>query len=398
MFATLKAMAHWDEGRATFHADEILGGNFVEAIVRYWELTKDPEALALAGGFAEAILASGMINEDGSHGGHGHTTTHIVWGVAHLGQLLDQPRYLDWAQRAFDFVSSWGTDYGWMPAAFGDKETLRFSETCSTSDMVSIACCLGNAGRPEYFGHAERYVRNYIREVQFFITPEYIAYYHQLNPDKPAEVEKGIEMMRQLEGGFLGTMAANDLVSYVPSEKYGGGEDYMLLWGCCSPEGMRTLWTVWTSAVTETDEGVLVNMHFNRDAPQAKVVSFQPNQGRLTVQARQQSDFFLRAPAWTVRSKVRAYRNGQPTETVWGGPAGAYIHFAAAKTDDELTITYPLVKFTQDITLGKEPMTMKFAVEWSGNTVQGISPPGHCLPMFTNVPRPLPDHKPLYQQ
>ena len=63
-------------------------------------------------------------------------------------------------------------------------------------------------------------------------------------------------LMRQMEGGFLGTLAANGLVSYLPSEKYGGGDDYMSLWGCCSPEGMRTLWTVWSNAATETDEGV----------------------------------------------------------------------------------------------------------------------------------------------
>ena len=106
----------------------------------------------------------------------------------------------------------------------------------------------------------------------------------------------------------------------------------------------------------------------------------------------------VRPPAWTVRREVRAFRNGQSVEPVWAGPANAYVCFAEVKTGDELTITYPLVKFTQDIRVGKDPMTMDFTVEWLGNTVTGISPPGHCMPMFASVPRPLPDRQPLYRQ
>ncbi len=192
MFTGLKNVAHWHNGRVSFDSQEIIGGNFVEAFVRYWEITKDPEALKLALGFADDLMERSSIRPDGSHKDHSHTTMHMVWGVAHLGLVTGDPRYIEWSRRVFDFMSRRGTDYGWFPAAMGDADVQQFCETCATSDMVSIACCLAAAGYPDYWGNAERYVRNYIREVQFFITPEYEAYYSNLNPDNPDCVKQGI--------------------------------------------------------------------------------------------------------------------------------------------------------------------------------------------------------------
>ncbi len=203
-------------------------------------------------------------------------------------------------------------------------------------------------------------------------------------------------MMKQLEGGFLGTMAPNDQVECVKT-KYGGGDDYMLFWGCCSPEGMRSLHSVWSNVVTETAKGIFVNMHFNVSTPQARVVSFLPSTGRMTVAARKGGDFFLRPPSWAIRDGVRAYRNGQPVEPSWSGPAHAYIQFADTKPDDELTIAYPLVEFSQKITISEEPLLKHLTVEWLGDTVTGMTPKGPCLPMFTHVPRPLPTYEPLYK-
>ena len=78
-------------------------------------------------------------------------------------------------------------------------------------------------------------------------------------------MEKGIAMMKELEGGFLGTITPDDRTNWhtsPPGEAlaYDRGLDCMFLWGCCSPEGMRTLHTVWSKVVTETDSGTFINM------------------------------------------------------------------------------------------------------------------------------------------
>ena len=40
---------------------------------------------------------------------------------------------------------------------------------------------LGRSGHPECFDYVERYLRNYISNLQFIITPEFEAYYRKIN-------------------------------------------------------------------------------------------------------------------------------------------------------------------------------------------------------------------------
>ena len=73
-------------------------------------------------------------------------------------------------------------------------------------------------------------------------------------------------------------------------------------------------------------------------------------QGRVTVVAGRDADFFLRPPAWTPRKQVKAYRDGTEVPPDW---RSAYIRFANATEGEELTVTYPLLQFEQQVTLGE---------------------------------------------
>ena len=75
-----------------------------------------------------------------------------------------------------------------------------------------------------------------------------------------------------------------------------------------------------------------------------------PEQGRVTVVAGRDADFFLRLPAWTPLKQVRAYRDGTEVPPDW---RGAHLRFANATEDEELTITYPHLQFEQQVTLGQ---------------------------------------------
>ena len=79
-----------------------------------------------------------------------------------------------------------GTGTGWFPAMPDSVD-----ETCLISDMMSIASLIGYSGPSEYYDYVERYMRNYISNVQFIVTPEFESYYRQLNKDWGAEaIEK----------------------------------------------------------------------------------------------------------------------------------------------------------------------------------------------------------------
>ena len=81
----------------------------------------------------------------------------------------------------------------------------------------------------------------------------------------------------------------------------------MNMMGCCPPEGMRVLHVAWRNVVTESPAGVFVNLSLNRDAAQARVVSFAPNIGRLTVVVKKVQPSTSAPSARTVLWKVRQY-------------------------------------------------------------------------------------------
>ena len=105
--------------------------------------------------------------------------------------------------------------------------------------------------------------------------------------------------------------------------------------------------------------------------------------------ARVPADFLLRPPAWAAKDSVRAYRNGEPVPTEW---RDAYVYFGQVPQDATLTVTYPLVAFVQHQAVKNtqgEP-DRQLTVTWLGNTVMKLEPVGDRLPLYREVPRPLP--------
>jgi len=391
MVRGLRELASWDTGRTWYPGG--LGGwrdgqwmmtgcsdqlpCILHPVCRYYEVSGDEEALAFARAMADGFLAglqqnlgANRIGPDGSFGGYNcHLHMRAVLGVAHLGALTHDPRYIEWARRPYQFLLDKGTDWGWFPESVG----RNFSETCATGDMTDVAVRLAQAGYPEYWDHVERFVRNYCRAAQFAVTPEFEARYRAVHQDNPEQAEAGLRMMRNMEGGFVACLRGND---WVVSDD----GNSMNMMGCCPPEGMRAVYLAWSNTVTEDARGVWVHMSLNRDAPQAQVVSYLPDQGRLTVVTRRAGDFHLRPPAWTPRGEVRAYRDGQEAPAEWSGD---YVRFAAAREGEELTLTYPLVRFTQRVAIGPDEAPETYTYTWLGNAVLSVEPRGQWLPIFT---------------
>ncbi|MBM3498973.1 MAG: hypothetical protein FJX74_09920 [Armatimonadetes bacterium] len=392
----LRSLATWDTGRAYYEGglDGWLDGKFLgtsiqqqypsilEPIVRYWEATQDPEALEFAIAFADGQVAglqttagANRINADGTFTGwNSHLHMRPVLGVAHLGALLKEPRYLDWSRRTYEHLRSMGTDWGWFPESPNPHHP--FSETCNTADMTDVALWLARAGHTEYWDHVERYVRNYTVQAQWFVTPEYEALYRDIHRDNPAGAEEGLELMRAFSGGIHACLSPNGMA-------WAKSPDGMNGMGCCPPEGMRTIYTAWSNTVLETERGVEVNLAFNRDHPAARVISFLPHEGRLTVIARKRANYLLRPPSWTPRGEVKTYLDGEPIPAAWKGD---HVLFARAKPGQELTITYPLVDVTQVLHVADHDYTYR----WLGNTVLSVEPKNEWLPIFAEVPRKLP--------
>jgi hypothetical protein len=409
--AALKRIAHWDGPRAFYPGGPTpwRDGQWlkrgwaqthchsypfvVEPLVRYYECTGDRAGLDLAVAFTEGFLAGSQPDmgvqridpQTGAFQQHVHIHTSTTWGVAHLGALQREPRYLEWARKAYDFVAAHGTDFGWYPEFIPQGEYR--TEICVVGDMTSTAAWLARGGWPQYWDHVERAMRNELRRSQFFLTPAFVKLFRDVHRDKPAAVvPQALDELKKLEGGFVAQAAFDDWVSYPGSPKLGApglSENGIQMMGCCPPEGMRALWEAWNGVVETTGDGAQVNLCLTRDHPAARVLAYRPAAGRLDVTAKQAGCYLLRPPSWVVRDAVRLSCNGSVVDHAWAGPAGAYVSCRDVRPGDHLALTWPVPRFTQTFTPRSVPgRTGRLTVHWVGNEVVGIEPRGKHLPMF----------------
>ena len=401
-----KGLAVWDkEGRCWFacgmgalNSDRVTPvpnwwnahpAPIVEPLVTYWLATKDPEGLQFAKAYADGIVNNlqpdGMrFQPDGSFNGHSHATMHAIWGVAHLGVITGNKTYIDFAKRAWDWMLTRGTGTGWFPAL-----PDNCNETCLISDMMSVAACIAQGGYPEYFDYVERYMRNYISNLQFIVAPEFEAYYRRINTAAGEEsITRGLAELRKFQGGVIGGSGLNDY----ENDLLGGASGFEMF-GCCAPEGMRAIYTTWANTIDRLPKsplgpaGVYVNMSFSRDSEWGQVVSFVPDKGRLTVKASTKDRYFLRVPHWAPHDQVRAFIGTSAVTPQW---SGSYVTFDA-KPGDELTITYPLVQFTHQVEglWSSCAPNLRMTFKWRGNMVVSADPPATKTPLFTGKPRVL---------
>jgi hypothetical protein len=365
----------------------------IEPLVNFYLATGDQDALDFARAYAEGVLAGiqpgGLrFGPDGSFAnplGHSHATMHGLWGVAYLGVVTGERKYVDFAKRSWDWMLTRGTGTGWFPAMPSDC-----CETCCISDMMSVAAMVARSGHAEYFDYVERYLRNYISNLQFIVTPQFAAYYRRINQAAGEEkIRQGLAELRKFQGGVIGGSGLNDY----ENDLLGGAAGFEMF-GCCAPEGMRAVWTTWTNVIDRLPQsplgpaGVYVNLSFNRDSPWGRVVSYFPDAGRLTVKAAASDAFFLRPPHWAPREQVRAFRGSQPAPVAW---SGSYVRFDGVRPGDELTIVYPLVRFSHEVQglwSGRPQLRLKF--EWLGNMATSVDPPATKTPLFSGSPRILP--------
>ena len=422
IFRALKARADWVDGRAFYaggngfydedgwavsDATPYHPGMVLEPVLKYYEASKDPEALDFAIAFSEGEMANDQWNfgllhdtskftdrqrdqalktssvavwpvappdvdlgvaEDGSFLHHSHLRGHLGWGMAHLASITMNKRLTDWSLRLLDFYISRGTDYGWIPESM--SHPFR-SETCAVSDVISMAVCMAKGGHTRYWDVAERYVRNYIRNAQFFRTPQYDALYMARHPGP--EGESGLKDAMVLEGGFQGGMGINDRLQ---------DSSHMDMMGCCVPEGMRAVHTVWTNTIGFSEGCVSVNMNFSVDSPYAVTKTMLPERGGVSIEMRCDAGLRIRMPPWVKPGTERAIINSRKLEKCsW---VDSYLEAGRVQSGDIIEITYDLPVFSQKHAVkdvaGKPDRQL--TIVWRGNTVKSVSPKGEHLPIY----------------
>ena len=438
IFKALKSAASWDTGRAYYPhgfvpvkpdgkvmlthgwGSSMIGQYPVvlHDLLEYYAFTKDEEALDFAIALGEGILAELQPNQgqirisskDGSYQGHLHHHLYFLIGMAHLGLTTRDPRIIEWTRRAYEFTYGISLDTGWFwEFTPSGPDVAIASEGCNTGDMMATAVYLAKSGYTNYWDDVERIVRNQLIESQFFVTSEFESLYRKLHANNPKEIKAGLSELKDLEGAIIGRATPNDWVTGDPATLgqpgiFANGINMM---GCCTLQCTLGLYTLWKHMVEEKQDSVYVYTSLKYENSAVKVISFLPKQGRITIIAGKDADYFFRVPAWVARGTVKTYRNINEVSPDWHKE---YIRFQLAKKDEELTITYPLIKFEQQVILGGRPASYeqwlnksnevslklderdrvwiksssKYILRWLGNTCFDVSPKSKYLPMYVH--------------
>jgi hypothetical protein len=259
--------------------------------------------------------------------------------------------------------------------------------------MIEMAILLGQAGHDEYWGYAERFMRNHLLESQLVDLEQIRALpalfwdvplkptardstwpirksgYSDLDLDCPPNaVYTDDEVLERVKGGFAGWSNPNDFFGH---RRWG----YHMMMHCCSAYGIRALYSGWHNCVKKRREGVFLNMMFSRRTPWFEVDSHLPYEGRLDITIYDAPVLFVRVPEWSAANEMRIERAGQP---MMMDTTGAYLRIAGLRPGERLVVRFPVPYTSQSEVLGGT----EYSVQWKGNSVVDIDPPGPLMPLY----------------
>ena len=374
----------------------------VGPLLKYYEASGNTEAIDFARAAANGIMYGKLpgsirfypnggfgiagddgILESGRNVGHSHGTMKAVWGICELGLLTGESVYIEFAKRSFDWMMSRGTGTGWFPAG-----PDNCNETCAISDMISVATCLGLAGYAEYFDYAERFFRNYILNLQFILTPEMKDYYRCYHKGQnPEDIERQLELLTRVQGAIIGGSGINDFENDLLGNVSG-----FSIFGCCAPEGMRAVHTVWSRAAVMKDGILWVNMPFNLEKEWGTVKSYAPSAGGLQITTKQPCNVRVRVAHWADKQTIKIKLNDTFINPKWDGD---YL-IAMVETGGILSVTWPLVCFKHTSQVWKvSAPDLKVSFTWEGNRVVGCEPEANegKIPLFHKEQRRIPEFR-----
>ena len=297
------------------HFCNVCGGIFVEPLVMYAELTDDPRAVQLAKVFTSAELGGHQgdvvaarrpfkFNADGSFGGHLHSKTATLVGVAKLARYLASHGQMDQARPYFRFLRK---SYEWL---FDEENRARGSrigfipehpgggnhETCCVADVIELAEVMASCAQldPELHDWAalhddvQSMLVNVVARVQLKFTPtleKVLAGYYG------TDAAQHLATARCFDGVCLATFVGNDMIYN------NGGKPCMCVGGCCQYAGVRALYSGWRDAMTWNDGRLRINSFLNRQSSRAVMTTGAPIEGKATIALREAAEVLIRVPA-----------------------------------------------------------------------------------------------------
>ena len=356
--------------------DTAIGTGFSDSVLRYSVLITplvkrhllkgDKVALDLAVGLANAITSlSHYFTNRNEFSGHVHSAMWTATGLARLGRLTGQDRYVAKAKGIYDYVRRSSSAFGWVPEymqwqLMADERC----ETCCIKDMMECALELVDCGFPEYWDDVHRFWRNQLAQSQLVETGFL-----------PRGVKGGVEtpqrtyvdIAERVRGGFSGGTAPNS----ISLSRFRGVS------GCCSAAAPQAMLLAWKRAIENNRGNITINFPVDCENELAKVTVGYPNVGYVRIKLKKSSRVIIRVFPW-----MPAPHEG----TIDGRPAGL------ERRDDQ--VSFPVCEKGAVLEL-KHELKMRRVMEnvmgldffglWRGPDMVDILPHGMGLRLYQRI-------------
>ena len=328
-------------------------GRLIGALVAYYRVTEDEMAIDLAKRFAEmnireTFTAEGRLTT--AAGMHLHSTEGTMASLLDLGVLLGDERYLQIGKQIYDVgLVPWRTSYGWAKEMTEEKDASKSNrgEANNTGDFIEAALRLGQAGYPQYYSDAERFIRNGLLASQVVET-DWIP-----QSDLADEKDVVYSNIRQRAKGAFAFTTPNGYHSY-NTDLVGGS--------------LQSLSQAYRQIVTNDALGVHVNMHFHCDSPWLTLRCHMPEEGRLEIHMLEEASLYVRLSDDLNRQDVMLQVNGKHQTAEW---KASELFVGRLSPADAVVVMFPLHKRqTQEAT----PEHGTFDIDWIGDTIVGMTP------------------------
>jgi len=350
-------------------------------------ITSNQDAFELSENFVTNIIyRSGAFGEDGSwnaglgyRNGHFHTRMGTLASIARYAEFTHDAFLMNWVKKCYDWGISKCTTFGWTP---GDLEDQGYEhETCTLVDAIGTAITLAKNGYPEYWGTAERYLRNQLTQAQILDT-SWIKQADTKDNDIPGEVTY-YKVADRLRGAFAGYSSPND---FVYSGMKGRGH-IMDVQTCCVASGARGLYNGWNNIVTEERGRVSVNLLLNKASKWVDVHSYLPHKGRIDLIVKEDiRELCVRVPEYVPYGAVIIKRTIDNTPLAVSARnlpfvQKYFVKLQEAKRGEIVTVEFPVIKRKTIETAVDDT----YEVEWAGDNVINITPGGEYYPLYNNI-------------
>lgn len=360
----------WHAGSgAAFSYAPANSGRLVHALVRFYRLSGDANALDLARRFTDDNRAR-CFTPDGRltplAGVHVHSITGTVEGILEFGLLSGECDYVEHARRIYEVgLRPYRSTFGWVKENLGNASFD--GEANNTGDILRIAILLARNGYPGYFEDAERTLRNHLLASQL-LDGSWIE-----EGVEPETAERSFrEIGRRAVGGFGFTTPNDWMVDLNPKRRV-----KMFPLNADLVQGaVQAILAAWDSALVEDALGTRVNLLLSREGQRVTVESEMSSVGRIRVSVKRPTNLFVRRPSWVADREVAISVDGQRQAPL---PSGEYLFVPGLAAGASV-----VVSFRPNRVVRPEHINHRlFQVVWWGDQVLDVSPIGSHRPLYT---------------